>query len=207
MMMNSIRRKRNETVAVNLVFHNLDSVSLKTVRSLSPSIVVMVEQEGSRSPRRFLARFMESLHYFAAMYDSLDDCLPLESSERLCIEKNHLGKEIKSMLNYEKDDDVDDDHEAGIVLSNCTPKYQRILEKTSWKARMERHGFEGVRLSSKCVIQAKLLLKIRTHYCPLRFDGENGGGFKVFERDDGRAISLGWQDRYLLTASAWHCRI
>ncbi|PQM40938.1 scarecrow-like protein 23 [Prunus yedoensis var. nudiflora] len=46
---------------------------------------------------------MESLHYFAAMFDSLDDCLPLESAERLSIEKNHLGKEIKSMLNYDNE--------------------------------------------------------------------------------------------------------
>ncbi|KAH0976404.1 hypothetical protein GBA52_026123 [Prunus armeniaca] len=64
---------------------------------------------------------------------------------------------------------------------------------------MESHGFEGINLSSKSKIQARLLLKIRTHYCPLQFDGESSGGstagFKVFERDDGRTISLGWQDR------------
>lgn len=204
---NNIKRKRNETVAVNLVFHlnTLDSVSkisetLKTVHSINPGIVVLVEQEGSsRSPRSFLSSFMDSLQYFAAMFDSLDDCLPLESSERLCIEKNHLGKEIKSMLNFQKDDGDDG---GG---SDC-PKYERI---ETWKARMEGHGFEGIRLSSKCLIQAKLLLKIRTHYCPLQFDEDNGGGglgFKVFERNDGKAISLGWQDRHLLTASAWNCR-
>lgn len=206
---NLIRRQRNEMVAVNLVFHlnTLDSNSnisdtLKMVHSLNPCVVVLVEQEGSsRISRSFLSRFMESLHYFAAMFDSLDDCLPLESSERLCIERNHLGKEIKSMLNYEKDDD------GGVGGSYC-PKYERI--ETTWKARMETHGFEGIKVSSKCLIQAKLLLKIRTHYCPLQFNEENGGGggggFKVFERDDGKAISLGWQDRYLLTASAWLCR-
>ncbi|KAL5558489.1 hypothetical protein UlMin_034700 [Ulmus minor] len=196
----NLKRKKNETVAVNLVFNlnSLDNFSkisetLKVVHSISPSIVVTVEQEGSRSPKSFLSRFMESLHYFAAMFDSLDDCLPLESSERLSIEKNHLGKEIKSMLNYENDERFDH-----------SPKYEKL---ESWKARMENHGFEGIRLSSKCVIQAKLLLKMRTHYCPLQFDGDSGGGggFKVFERDDGKAISLGWQNRYLLSASAWQC--
>lgn len=192
----NLRKKKNETVAVNLVFHlnTLNdslkiSDTLKSIHSLNPSIVVLVEQEGSRSPRSFLSRFMESLHYFAAMFDSLDDFLPLESSERLSIEKNHLGKEIKSMLNYDKDD------------ANC-PRYDKM---ETWKGRMEGHGFAGLKLSSKSLIQAKLLLKIRTHYCPLQFDGESGGGFKVFERDDGKAISLGWQDRCLITASAWHC--
>ncbi|PON36508.1 GRAS transcription factor [Parasponia andersonii] len=208
-IINNLRKKRNETVAVNLVFHlnTLEKTSkmeetLNLVQSISPSVVILVEQEGSRSPRNFLSRFMESLHYFAAMFDSLDDCLPLESAERLSIEKNHLGKEIKTMLNYGFDHhdhgDHDDDH-------NRCPKYERL---ETWKARMESHGFGGVIISSKSVIQAKLLLKMRTHYCPLQFDGDNsngGAGFRVFERDEGRAISLGWQNRYLLTASMWQC--
>ncbi|KAE8709802.1 esterase/lipase/thioesterase family protein [Hibiscus syriacus] len=83
----NLRKKKNETVAVNLVFHlntlnksTKVSETLKSVHSLRPSIVVLVEQEGKGSPRSFISRFMESLHYFAAMFDSLDDCLPLESA-------------------------------------------------------------------------------------------------------------------------------
>ncbi|XP_050231948.1 GRAS family protein RAM1-like [Mercurialis annua] len=195
------KKKKNETVAVNLVFHlntNLMneflklSDTLKSIHSLNPSIVTLVEQEGHRNtPRSFLSRFMESLHYFAAMYDSLDDCLPLDSLERLNIEKNHLGKEIKAMLNYDEDD----------VIGN----YEKM---EMLKGRMESHGFGGMKLSSKSLIQAKLLLKIRTNRCPIdQFNGENStcSGFRIFERDDARAISLGWQDRILLTASAWRC--
>ncbi|XWS24846.1 hypothetical protein CRYUN_Cryun27aG0020000 [Craigia yunnanensis] len=195
----NLRKKKNETVAVNLVFHlntlnNILKISdtLKSVHSLKPSIVILVEQEGSRSPRSFLSRFMESLHYFAAMFDSLDDCLPLESAERLSIEKNHLGEEIKSMINCDKDEENN---------KSC-PRYEKM---ETWKSRMESHGFEGTKLSSKCLIQAKLLLKIRTHYCPLQCEGEINGGFRDFERDEGKAISLVWQDRCLLTASAWQC--
>ncbi|KAK8552617.1 hypothetical protein V6N13_121004 [Hibiscus sabdariffa] len=196
----NLRKRKNETVAVNLVFHlntlnNFMQVSetLKSVHSLRPSIVVLVEQEGSRSPRSFLSRFMESLHYFAAMFDSLDDRLPLESAERLSIERKHLGKEIKSMINCDKDE--------GSSESSC-PRYEKM---ETWKSRMERHGFEGMELSSKCLIQAKLLLKITTHYSPLQCERETNGGFRVFERDEAKALSLGWQDRCLLTASAWQC--
>ncbi|KAB2040353.1 hypothetical protein ES319_D02G077200v1 [Gossypium barbadense] len=184
------REKKNETVAVNLVFHLSNfmemSQTLKSVHSLKPSIVILVEQEGNPRVRNFLSRFMESLHYFAAMFDSLDDCLPQESTERLSIERNHLGKEIKAMINSENLDEEN---------------------KGTWKNMMERHGFGGMKLSSKCLIQAKLLLKVRTHnYCPLPCEGENtNGGFRVFQRDEGKALSLGWQDRCLLTASAWQC--
>ncbi|KAE8684404.1 esterase/lipase/thioesterase family protein [Hibiscus syriacus] len=98
-------RKKNKTVAVNLVFHlnilnksTKVSETLKSVNSLRLSIVVLVEQEGSGSPRSFILRFMGSLHYFAAMFDSLDDCLPLESAERLSVEKKYIRKEIKSVI-------------------------------------------------------------------------------------------------------------
>ncbi|GMJ02185.1 SCARECROW-LIKE 23 [Hibiscus trionum] len=188
--------KENEIVAVNLVLHFDNnflesdmSETLRSVHSLRPSIVILVEQEGNNinNPRvrSFLPRFVESLHYFAAMFDSLDDCLPQESNERLSIEKNHFGKLIKAMININE--------------------FNRGNKAGTWKKMMESHGFEGVKLSSKCLMQAKLLLKIRTHnHCPFQ-RGDINGGFRVFQKDEGKALSLGWQDRCLLTASAWQC--
>ncbi|XP_009792508.1 GRAS family protein RAM1-like [Nicotiana sylvestris] len=191
---NLIKRK-NETLAINLIFHlnSLSSYSkvshtLKEVHNLCPSIVTIVEQEGCKSPQNFLPRFMESLHYFAAMFDSLDDCLPIDSIERLSIEKNLLGKEIKNVLNYEKN-------------NNFLSRYEQM---ETWKGRMESHGFLGLPLSSKNIMQAKLLLKIRSHSSPIQLDGGNGG-FMIFETEDPRAISLAWQDWSIVTASAWHC--
>ncbi|KAF5181792.1 Scarecrow-like transcription factor pat1 [Thalictrum thalictroides] len=186
------RKKKNETVVVNLVLHlhtltNSTQISntLISVNSFGPSIVILVEKETSRSLRSFLSRFMESLHYFAAMFDSLEDCLLPESAERLCIEKNLLGKEIKKMMNYDKDED----------------NYQRL---ETWKGRMESNGFVAKKLSSRSVIQAKLLLKIRSHTSPFTILGR-GSGFRILERDEGCALSLGWQDRFLITASTWKC--
>ncbi|KAL1543928.1 GRAS family protein RAM1-like [Salvia divinorum] len=189
-----MENRKNETVAINLVFHltsikTLSKISeiLSFVYSLKPSIVVLVEQEGTSSSNKFLPRFMEFLHQFAAIFDSLDDCLPLESDERLSIERDHLGKEIRSVINYDRDND-----------ENCP-----LFEKTETRSgRMERRGFVGVEQSCRAVMQAKLLLKIRSHCCPIKFDGVNGG-FRVFERENGKAISLGWQDRILITASSW----
>ncbi|CAI9266771.1 unnamed protein product [Lactuca saligna] len=191
----SITKRKNETVVVNSVFYlnslcNFTHISetLKSIHNLNPSLVIMVEQEGGRSPRTFLSRFMEFLHYYAAMFDSLDDFLPLDSLQRLQIEKNHLGKEIKRLMDFDKDEEN-------------SPKYERM---ETWKGRMESHGFSGRHLSSKSIIQAKLLLKINSHYCPIQFGGENGG-FTSFEREEGNAISLAWQDKCLITASAWQC--
>ncbi|XP_019154802.1 PREDICTED: scarecrow-like protein 23 [Ipomoea nil] len=192
-----ITKTPHETVAVNLVFYlnRLPKFSdaLRAVHLLSPSVVTVVEQEGFfRSPRNFLSRFMESLHYFAAMFDSLDDCLPIDSQERLSIEKNYLGNEIKRVMT----------NNGGCGEGDLiVPRYEKM---ETWKGRMESEGFCGVRLSCQNVMQAKLLLKIASsggHCCRVRFDG----GFRVFERDDGMAISLAWQDKPLTTASVWRC--
>ncbi|KAJ7953809.1 Transcription factor GRAS [Quillaja saponaria] len=231
-LVNLMRKRKNETLAVNLVFHlstlsNFLKISdtLRFVHSLNPSIVLLVEQEGifpstntttTSSRRSSCFSLMESVQYFEAIFDSLDDCLPRESTERLSIEKNFLGKQIKSMVNFYGDrNEMDQDYLDGgvnVMMEShyCnTPKRYESME--TWKTRMLCHGFVGTEMSSKSMIQAKLLLKIRssTHYCPeLQFDHdqESGGGrgFRVWERDEGRAISLGWQNTFLLTASAWH---
>ncbi|KAK9111929.1 hypothetical protein Scep_019448 [Stephania cephalantha] len=159
----SLRKKKNETIAVNLMFylHTLThssqiSETLKSVYSLKPSIVTLVEHEGSRSTRSFISKFMESLHYFAAMFDSLDDCLSPDSTERLIIESNHLGKEIKRIMKYEKG----------------RGSHQRYEKLETWKGRMESEGLLASKQSSRSVIQAKLLLKIRSQYCsPFMFEG------------------------------------
>ncbi|KAK9758195.1 hypothetical protein RND81_01G214300 [Saponaria officinalis] len=193
---NILQRRGTETIAVNLVFHlsSLNDIveisnTLTGVHSVNPSIVVLAEREGSRNNCGILSSYVDALHYYAAMFDSLDGCLPLESPERLAIEKNHLGREIKESIAL---DEV-----------NCS-KFE-MLE--TWKGRMERHGCMSMELSSKVNIQAKLLLKMGSHYHP-RFEGEDGvgGGFRVYERDEGRAISLGWQDRILVTVSSWRPR-
>ncbi|XP_059281813.1 GRAS family protein RAM1-like [Lycium ferocissimum] len=199
--LSNLTKRKNETLAVNSIFH-LNSLStyskisetLKEVHDLCPSIVTIVEQEGCKSPQNFLPRFMESLHYFAAMFDSLDDCLPIDSIQRLSIEKNHLGKEIKNVLNY--------DHKGGNSNIYSSSRYEQM---ETWKGRMESHGFLGIPLSCKNIMQAKLLLKIRSHSnSPIQLDGGNGG-FRVFEIGDPRAITLAWQDRSIVTASAWYC--
>ncbi|XP_062225672.1 scarecrow-like protein 23 [Phragmites australis] len=200
------------TVVVNLVLtaaQNSRTCSREAcsavarIRSLNPSLVFLVEKdEGggtgssltggnatSRQRSSLLPRFTASLRYFAAVFDSLHECLPADSTERLAIERNHLGKEISNAV-FSLDHHHGDDHMAADESSSSA----------SWKEMMEAVGFEGVKLSSRTVSQAKLLLKMKSG-C-----GGAGGGFQVIEGDGGRAMSLGWRDNALITATAWRRR-
>lgn len=186
------------TVVVNLMFpaaaqnattnYREACATLAYIHSLNPSLVFLIEKHegggsdltrGENATGRsvsFLPRFAANLRYFAAVFDSLHECLPADSAERLAIERNHLGREITN------------------AMASLDHRHDHTASETSWKEMTESAGFEGVRLSSRTVSQAKLLLKMKSG---------SGGGFRVIEADDGRAMSLGWRDMALITARGW----
>ncbi|KAF3337704.1 scarecrow-like protein 21 [Carex littledalei] len=185
----SIDVEANSTLVVNLPFY-LQTLSssqetkdtLASVYSMNPSLVVLVEKEGNQRTRSFLPNFMELLYFYTAIFDSLHEHLPLESIERFNIEKNYLGKKIKLEIG------------------------QGHIEETfehdkSWKETMKGFGFEGKKMSSRSLSQAKLLLKIKSP-CTMKGDGANCG-FAVFKRDEGHEIALTWRDRALVSISCW----
>ncbi|KAL6650602.1 hypothetical protein ACP70R_009527 [Stipagrostis hirtigluma subsp. patula] len=197
-----IKTNDDATVVVNLVFPDAKNSrtgsreacsTLAWIHSLNPSLVFLVEKDeggnatssGRRTSLTLLPRFTDSLRYFAAVFDSLHECLPADSAERLAVERDHLGREINNAMASLVDHRHGGDHMAG----------------SSWKETIESAGFETVKLSSRTVSQAKLLLKMKSG-C----GGGGGDGFRVIEGDGGRAMSLGWRDSSLLTATGWRRR-
>ncbi|KAG8082022.1 hypothetical protein GUJ93_ZPchr0014g47262 [Zizania palustris] len=200
-----IKVEDDATVVVNLMFPATQNAptssrepcpaTMAYIHSLNPSMVVLIEKHDggghnatTRRCASLLPRFAANLRYFAAVFDSLHECLPADSAERLAIERNHLGREISNAVASF------DDHRHG------ASDQHEASQTSSWKETMESAGFEGMRLSSRAVSQAKLLLKMKSGY---------GGGFHVVvvEGDDGvMALSLAWRDLALLTATEWRRR-
>lgn len=194
------------TVVVNLVFPAAQNArasswdprsALAHIRSLNPSLVFLIDKihEGSggikgagrSASAGLLPRFAANLRYYAAVFESLHECLPADSAERIAIERDHLGVEISDAMAS-----LDRRRHGGDRAADQISR--------SWKGRLESAGFEDARLSSRTVSQAKLLLKMKSGGC-------GGGGFRVMEAGDGKAMALGWRDRALITASAWRpCR-
>ncbi|XP_074563072.1 protein MONOCULM 1-like [Curcuma longa] len=181
---NDLMIDEGATLVVNLAFYlrTLQSsaelrATLAAVRALSPSVTVVVERETGRPAGGFLGRFVENLSYFAAMFESLHDCLPAESAERVSIERDQLGKEMRGAVqggNWE------------------------------WRGRMASAGFEEAELSSRSVSQARLLLKMKGHASSMEHVGN--GGFGIEEARDGNSIALCWRRRRLVSVSAWRLR-
>ena len=173
--------KAGEAVAVNCVMqlHRLvDGDKLQNfisgLRSIHPVMLTLVEQEASHNSSSFMGRFVEALHYYAAVFDSLDSSLPLASEERAKIEQLYFAQQIKN-----------------IVACEGADRIERHESLEVWQQRMVLAGFRQVPLSSHSITQAKLLLSLSP--CD---------GYRLSQQAPG-SISLNWQDRSLLTASTW----
>ncbi|KAE8693424.1 Chitin-inducible gibberellin-responsive protein 2 [Hibiscus syriacus] len=88
-----IRIRPGEALAVNfpLQLHHTPDESvdvnnprdglLRLVKSLSPKVTTLVEQESNTNTAPFVPRFIETLEYYLAMFESMDETLPRDGKE------------------------------------------------------------------------------------------------------------------------------
>lgn len=152
-----LRVKRGEALAVNFAFtlHHMPDESvgpqnhrdrlLRLVKSLSPKVVTLVEQESSTNTAPFFPRFMETLNYYTAIFESIDVTLPREHKERINVEQHCLARDIVNIIACEGQERVER-HE--------------LLGK--WRSRFVMAGFMPYSLSSYVNATIKTLLE---NYC------------------------------------------
>lgn len=146
---------------------------LRTVKSLSPKVVTLVEQESNTNTAPFLPRFVEALEYYAAMFESIDVSLPRDRKERINVEQHCLARDI-----------------VNVIACEGKQRVERHELLGKWKSRLTMAGFKQFPLSPyvNSVIRG-LLKSYSEHYKLEEIDG---------------AMLLGWKDRNLISASAWH---
>lgn len=104
---------------------------LRMVKGLSPKVTTLVEQESNTNTTPFLTRFVETLDYYSAMFESVDATLPRNSKERISVEQHCLAKDIVNIIACEGKERVER-HE--------------LLGK--WRMRFHMAGFKPYPLSS-----------------------------------------------------------
>ncbi|GKV45758.1 hypothetical protein SLEP1_g52808 [Rubroshorea leprosula] len=146
---------------------------LRLVKSLSPKVVTLVEQESNTNTAPFLPRFIETLEYYLAMFESMDETQTRDRKERINVEQHYLARDIVNVIACEGKERVER-HE--------------LLGK--WKSRFTMAGFRQYPLSSYVNSVIRTLLK------------SNSDHYTLVEKDG--AMLLGWKNRNLISASAWH---
>ncbi|KAF2285851.1 hypothetical protein GH714_008420 [Hevea brasiliensis] len=104
---------------------------LRMVKSLNPKVVTLVEQESNTNTAPFLTRFIETLDYYLAMFESIDVTLPRDRKERIGVEQHCLAKDIVNVIACEGKERVERHELFG-----------------KWKSRLTMAGFRHYPLSS-----------------------------------------------------------
>ncbi|KAG4156502.1 hypothetical protein ERO13_D02G000800v2 [Gossypium hirsutum] len=137
-----LKVSKTEAVAVHWLQHSLydvtgsDTNALWLLRRLAPKVVTVVEQDLRRQEGPFLGRFVEAIHYYSAVFDSLGASYGEESEERHVVEQQLLSKEIRNVL----------------ALGGGSMKFH------NWREKLQQCGFKGISLAGNAATQATLLL-------------------------------------------------
>ncbi|KAM1799202.1 hypothetical protein ACFX11_033423 [Malus domestica] len=136
---------KREAVAVHWLQHSLyditgsDSNTLWLLQRLAPKVVTVVEQDLSHAGS-FLGRFVEAIHYYSALFDSLGASYSEESEERHVVEQQLLSREIRN------------------VLAVGGPSRSGEVKFHNWREKFQQSGFRGISLAGNAATQATLLL-------------------------------------------------
>nr|ACR48080.1 scarecrow 2 [Lupinus albus]ACR48081.1 scarecrow 2 [Lupinus albus] len=136
---------KTEAVAVHWLQHSLydvtgsDTNTLWLLQRLAPKVVTVVEQDLSNAGS-FLGRFVEAIHYYSALFDSLGCSYGEESEERHVVEQQLLSREIRN------------------VLAIGGPSRTGEFKFHNWREKLQQCGFRGISLSGNAATQASLLL-------------------------------------------------
>lgn len=156
-----------EAIAVNfaMMLHHVPDGSVdiqnhrdqlvRMVKCLSPKIVTLVEQESNTNNLPFFPRFVETLNYYLAVFESIDVALPREHKERINVEQHCLAREVVNLIACEGAERVER-HE--------------LLKK--WRSRFVMAGFTPYPLNSFINGSIKNLLQsYQGHYTLEERDG------------------------------------
>ncbi|KAI3682645.1 hypothetical protein L1987_82764 [Smallanthus sonchifolius] len=174
--------RRGDAIAIHWLQHSLydatgtDWKTMKILQELKPRIITLVEQDISHGGL-FLDRFVSSLHYYSAIFDSLGAFLPSEDNNRHRVEHALIHREINNML------------AVGGPGRSGDDKFR------VWRSELGRNGFLQVPMSTNSLAQAQLILNMfpPTH------------GYSLVQEDG--TLRLGWKETALYTASAWTCHV
>lgn len=135
----------SEATVVHWMHHCLyditgsDLGALRLLTLLRPKLITIVEQDLSHGGG-FLARFVEALHYYSALFDALGDGLGVDSVERHMVEQQLFGCEIRN------------------TVAVGGPKRTGEEQLERWGDEFRRIGFRPVSLGGNPAAQASLLL-------------------------------------------------
>ncbi|XP_047089721.1 scarecrow-like protein 21 [Lolium rigidum] len=146
---------------------------LRMVKSLSPRVVTLVEQEANTNTAPFFSRYMETLDYYIAMFEAIDVACQRDDKKRMSTEQHCVARDI-----------------VNIVACEGAERVERHEPFGKWRSRLAMAGFRPYPLSALVNNTIIDLLSDNYHI-----------NYKLEEKDG--VLYLGWKNRKLVVSSAW----
>lgn len=119
---------------------SLRTMFLKALRSLNPTIVVVVDEDADFTSENLVTRLRSAYNYLWIPYDTVETLLPRESSQRQWYEADICWK-IENVIGHEG-----------------AQRVERLEPKGKWVQRMRNAGFRGIGFSDDAVSEVKSML-------------------------------------------------
>lgn len=119
---------------------SLRSLFLKALRSLDPTIVVLVDEDADLTSNNLVCRLRSAFNYLWIPYDTVDTFLPRGSKQRQWYEEDICWK-IENVIAHE-----------GLQ------RVERVEPKSKWEQRMRNASFHGIGFSEDSVSEVKAML-------------------------------------------------
>lgn len=184
-MLEHLNIRSGEVIAVNFAYqlHHTPDESvgienhrdriLRMVKSLSPMVVTLVEQEANTNTAPFFHRYMETLDYYTAMFEAIDVACPRDDRRRISTEQHCVARDIVNLIACEGAERVERHEPFG-----------------KWRARLAMAGFRQYPLSALVNRTIKTLLdNYHSHYRLEERDGVLYLGWKNRKL----VVSSAWQ--------------
>ncbi|XP_027348637.1 scarecrow-like protein 32 [Abrus precatorius] len=119
---------------------SLRSLFLKALRSLDPTVVILVDEDADFTSNNLVCRLKSAFNYLWIPYDTVDTFLPRGSKQRQWYESDICWK-IENVIAHE-----------GVQ------RVERVEPKNRWEQRMRNASFQGIAFSEDCVAEVKAML-------------------------------------------------
>ncbi|EMS57478.1 hypothetical protein TRIUR3_30897 [Triticum urartu] len=177
--------RKGEAIAVNFAYqlHHTPDESvcienhrdriLRMVKSLSPRVVTLVEQEANTNTAPFFSRYMETLDYYTAMFEAIDVACPRDDKVRMSTEQHCVARDIVNLIACEGAERVERHEPFG-----------------KWRSRFAMAGFRPYPLSALVNNTIRTLLNDYNSYYKLE---EKDGVIYLGWKNRKLVVSSAWQ--------------
>ncbi|KAF9604584.1 hypothetical protein IFM89_008028 [Coptis chinensis] len=147
---------------------------MKAIKHINPCIMVISEMEADHNSPIFVSRFVETLFFYGAFFDSFDACTDRDDQNRMMAEKIFSSQAIRN-----------------IVATEGQERTIRHVGINVWRAFFSQFEMVETELSESSLYQARLVLEKFACASSCSLDMK------------GKCLTMGWKGTPFHSLSAW----